>query len=365
MAETTTNTDKAKETAPPTPPSSGGNHKPPAQEAQKAVTDKTPPKKAAVKKAPSKTKAKAKEPNADEVFHLSISNIHIEKDANPRVRFDKDSLSSMASTIKRIGILHPLVVRLKEDGKYYLVSGERRLRAAKIAGLSRIPVTAKEMSDAEAEFARLSENLQREDLNAIEQARAYQRVIGQKITKIEKGKTEEITINAKILAEMLGSGHSQGKISQYLSLLDLPKPIQTALLKDQISFAQAREICGVKGHDAQMKLFEKIQKGEAARASDVKAEVEKQRATKKTSGKRRGRPPQTSEELPNISRQGLETALERLQQAKVGSKKVKEVRTSLATLYERHENSRSEEKKIYWKGAIAYAEWLAGFRDSF
>lgn len=352
MAETTT-TDKTQEAKPPAPPApKTGNNKP----KQTATAKKPPP-----KKAPDKKKT---EP-ADEVFHLSIGSINIEKDANPRVRFNKDSLNSMASTIKRIGILHPLVVRLKDDGKYYLVSGERRLRAAKIAGLTRIPVTAKEMSDAEAEFARLSENLQREDLNAVEQARAYQRVIGQKITKTTKGKSETVTVNAKILAEMLGAGHSQGKISQYLSLLDLPKPIQTALLKDQISFAQAREICGVKGHDAQMKLFQKIQKGEASRASDVKKAAEKQRATKAAGSKRRGRPPQTSDELPNIGRQGLDTALERLQQAKVGSKKVKEVRTSLATLYERHENARSDEKKTYWKGAIAYAEWLAGFRDSF
>jgi ParB-like chromosome segregation protein Spo0J len=151
--------------------------------------------------------------------------------------------------------------------------------------------------------------------------------------------------------------------------LDLPKPIQTALLKDQITFAHAREICAAKGHDAQMKLYKTIIKGGATRAKDVKAAAERSRASAGSkpdpAAKRRGRPPQVDDEMPNISRQSLETAQERLRKAKVGSRKVKEVRISLHTLYERHENARSEEKKTFWKGAIAYAEWLAGFRDSF
>ena len=299
-----------------------------------------------------------------EVFHLSPNNIHVEKDANPRQTFDKERLKSMANTIKHLGVLNPLTVRLKDDGKYYLVGGERRLKACKIAGLTRVPVQVKKLDDAEAQYARLVENLHQEGLNPMEQARAYQSVIGQSIT-FPDGKN--VTVNAKVLAEQ--TGKTQGHISQYLALLDLPKPIQTALLKGQITFAHAREICGAKGHDAQMKLYKRILKGDAPRAKDVKAAAEKDRATAASkpdpAAKRRGRPPQVDDELPNISRQSLDTAMDRLKNAKVGSRKVKEVRTSLATLYERHENARSEEKKTFWKGAIAYAEWLAGFRESF
>lgn len=299
-----------------------------------------------------------------DVFHLSPNNIYIEKDANPRQTFDKERLKSMAETIKHIGVLNPLTVRLKDDGKYYLVGGERRLKACKIAGLDRIPVQVKKLDDAEAQYARLVENLHQEGLNPLEQARAYQSVIGQSIT-FPGG--QKVTVNAKVLSDK--TGKTQGHISQYLALLDLPKPIQTALLKDQITFAHARVICGAKGHDAQMKAYKAILKGDAPRAKDLEAVLEKDRATAATAAdpaaKRRGRPPQVDDELPNISRQGLDTAMDRLKNAKVGSRKVKEVRTSLATLYERHENARSDEKKIFWKGAIAYAEWLAGFRETF
>ncbi len=316
------------------------------------------------KKVPAKETKSMTPADVGEVFYLSPNNIHIEKDANPRQTFDKERLKAMAETIKHIGVLNPLTVRLKTDGKYYLVGGERRLKACKIAGLMRIPVQVKKLDDAEAQYARLVENLHQEGLNPLEQARAYQSVIGQSIT-FPDGKA--VTVNAKVLSDK--TGKTQGHISQYLSLLDLPKPIQTALLKNQITFAHAREICAVKGHDAQMKLYKIILKGDTPRAKDVRAVAERDRASTGSqpdpAAKRRGRPPQVDDELPNISRQNLETAQERLRKAKVGSRKVKEVRISLHTLYERHENARSEEKKIFWKGAIAYAEWLAGFRDSF
>jgi ParB family chromosome partitioning protein len=360
--------------------------KAPAKSKAGAKTDNDTPKDAKAASGGNKaepTTTEKKKPGTDasftgDVFHLSPNNIHIEKDANPRQTFDKERLKSMAETIKHIGILNPLTVRLK-DNKYYLVGGERRLKACKIAGLDRIPVQVKKLDDAEAQYARVVENLHQEMLSPVEQARAYQSVIGQRMTLPFEEKDpvtkktitvmRTVTMNAKLLADRLGKNHGQAKISQHLTLLDLPKPIQMAMLKAEITFAHAREICGAKGHDAQMKAYKTILKGDAPRAQDLKAAMEKDRAIAATKpdpdAKRRGRPPQVDDELPNISRQGLDTAMDRLKNAKVGSRKVKEVRTSLATLYERHENARSDEKKTFWKGAIAYAEWLAGFRESF
>jgi len=303
-----------------------------------------------------------------DVFCLPPDDIYIEKGMNPRQVFDKDELNRMAATIRHIGVLHPLVVHKRND-KYFLVGGERRLKACRIAGLKEVPVRLFNGTDSEIEYARLVENMYHVHLHPLEEARGFAGLLGKEITLYDdKNGKRTVTINAKVLSDL--SKLSQSYISQRLALLDLPKEIQHALLINDITFAQAREIRSAEDHAAQMIIFKKIIDGKMSRAVDVKQTLERQRAQKALKSDeeekpRRGRPPQTDVTLPNITKQVLETALDRLRTVRIKSRTVGEIRESVATLYERHEKARSDERKQQLRGAIAYAEWIAGFKDSF
>lgn len=300
-----------------------------------------------------------------DVIQMPIDDINLEKGANPRQTFDRERLTNLAQSMKHVGMMNPLTVRLK-DGKYYLVAGERRYKAAKIAGFKTVSVVIKPYTDGQATYARFTENAQQERLNPIEFAQSLQGMIGQTIERpASEGKpAKPETVNAKIAAEI--ANISQAAVSQYLALLALPKPIQEDLRGGKVTFAQARIICGAKEHDEQMKLYSKIKSGETKRASDVKDAAEKQRAKKATKGdgKRRGRPPQSDAEKPSI-RQGLDEALERLRQVKIDVRPNKELREGLATAYERFDRSKSDDKKLFYRGVIAAMEWNAGLRENF
>ena len=169
---------------------------------------------------------------------LLIPNPH-----QPRKLFNAESLNNLANSIKKYGILNPILVR-KKDEVYEIIAGERRLRAAKIAGLTKVPVIIKEVEETIMAEMALIENLQREDITAIEEAKAYKEILNlSQITEQE-------------LSKMIGK--SQSFISNKIRLLTLPKKIQEALARRQISERHARSLMTVKDENQQNELLERV-----------------------------------------------------------------------------------------------------------
>lgn len=164
----------------------------------------------------------------------------------PRTEFDEEALNELAASIKSIGIVQPITVRVVEDGKYEIVAGERRFRASKLAGRETIPAYIRNTeTDSLLELA-LIENIQREDLNAIEVAISYQRLI------------DECSLTQDALSERVGK--KRATIANYLRLLKLPAQIQLAVRDKKISMGHARAILGVDDADTQLMIFEQILK---------------------------------------------------------------------------------------------------------
>ena len=180
------------------------------------------------------------------------TNIRIESiEANPyqpRTRFDEESLSELAQSIKTYGLIQPVTVRPVGSGKYQLISGERRFRAAQMAGLTEIPAFVRTVDDALSIQMALVENIQRADLNAIEIAMSYQMLIDEcHLTQEELG--------AKV-------GKTNTTISNYLRLLKLSTPVQVAVRDNQISMGHARALVAVEDEAMQAKLLQQIVSGQ-------------------------------------------------------------------------------------------------------
>ncbi len=164
----------------------------------------------------------------------------------PRTEFDEEALSELAASIKSIGIVQPITVRAVEDGKYEIVAGERRYRASKLAGRTTIPAYIRKTEDESLLELALIENIQREDLNAIEVAISYQRLI------------DECQLTQDGLSERVGK--KRATITNYLRLLKLPAQIQLAVRDRKISMGHARAILGADDPDTQLMIFEQILK---------------------------------------------------------------------------------------------------------
>lgn len=178
------------------------------------------------------------------------TNIHISSiEANPyqpRTKFDEEALNELAQSIKTYGLIQPVTVRPVGSGKYQLISGERRFRAAQIAGLTEIPAFVRTVDDAQSIQMALVENIQRADLNAIEIAMSYQMLIDEcHFTQEELG--------AKV-------GKTNTTISNYLRLLKLSTPVQVAVRDNQISMGHARALVAVEDEILQAKLVQQIVK---------------------------------------------------------------------------------------------------------
>ena len=176
------------------------------------------------------------------------TNIRIESiEANPyqpRTRFDEESLSELAQSIKTYGLIQPVTVRPVGNGKYQLISGERRFRAAQMAGLTEIPAFVRTVDDALSIQMALVENIQRTDLNAIEIALSYQMLMDEcHLTQEELG--------AKV-------GKTNASISNYLRLLKLSTPVQVAVRDNQIAMGHARALVPVEDEAQQAKLVQQI-----------------------------------------------------------------------------------------------------------
>lgn len=164
----------------------------------------------------------------------------------PRTEFDEEALNELAASIKSIGIVQPITVRAVEEGKYEIVAGERRFRASKLAGRTTIPAYIRKTEDESLLELALIENIQREDLNAIEVAISYQRLI------------DECSLTQDGLSERVGK--KRATIANYLRLLKLPAQIQLAVRDRKISMGHARAILGVEDPDTQLMIFEQILK---------------------------------------------------------------------------------------------------------
>ena len=162
----------------------------------------------------------------------------------PRTEFDETALEELAQSIKEQGVIQPVTVRKLGYNRYQLISGERRLRASKLAGLTRIPVFIRIANDEQMLELALIENIHRENLNAIEVAISYQRLI------------DECNLTQEQLSEKLGK--SRPAIANFLRLLKLPAEIQIALRDGHISMAHARALINIDSKEAQLKLLQQI-----------------------------------------------------------------------------------------------------------
>ena len=162
----------------------------------------------------------------------------------PRTEFDEEALNELAESIKQIGIIQPITVRKVGDNKYQLISGERRFRASQIAGLKAIPAYVRTADDQGMLEMALVENIQREDLDAIEIAISYQRLI------------DEFKLTQESMSDRVGKKRST--ITNYLRLLKLPAEIQLGIRKKMLSMGHARALINVDDANDQLYLFEQI-----------------------------------------------------------------------------------------------------------
>ena len=162
----------------------------------------------------------------------------------PRVQMDTESLEELVASIKEKGVIQPIVVRSLGDDKYEVIVGERRLRASKRAGLSEVPAIVREVDDAEAMALAITENIQREDLNAIELARAYSILLNQ------------FDLTQEQLAQAVGK--SRPAVANMLRLLQLPQEIQEYVLSDEISMGHARALLALESENQQVSVCRKV-----------------------------------------------------------------------------------------------------------
>lgn len=163
----------------------------------------------------------------------------------PRREFDQDALAELATSIRELGIIQPITLRKVDGGKYQIIAGERRWRASQLAGLAKIPAYIVTVEDQNAMEMALVENIQREDLNAIEIALAYQHLAD------ETGMTQ-----AKISERV---GKSRAAVTNYMRLLKLPAQVQIALKNHEIEMGHARALLAIDSPSQQIKLFKEVQ----------------------------------------------------------------------------------------------------------
>lgn len=177
---------------------------------------------------------------SEEVVNVPIGNI-VPNKYQPRTVFDDEKIEELARTIHTHGVIQPIVIRQMDDEKYEIIAGERRFRAMTKLEWSEVPAIIRNLSDKETASIALIENLQREELTAIEEAVAYQKLL----------KLHELTQEA--LAQRLGKG--QSTVANKLRLLKLPEEVQEAIMKKEISERHARSLMQVKDTDAQLNLM--------------------------------------------------------------------------------------------------------------
>ena len=190
----------------------------------------------------------------EEMFEVDIDLIE-PSSFQPRMNFDEERLEELAQSIRSNGIIQPLLIRRIDGGKYQLVAGERRWRAAQRAGLSKVPCVVREIPEEKMLELALVENIQRQELNAIEEAHAYKRLI------------EALGLTQEMVAQRVGRDRTF--ITNYLRLLRLPEDIQQLVESEKLSMGHARALLGVDDPEIQRNLASKIvEKGFSVRETE-------------------------------------------------------------------------------------------------
>lgn len=189
----------------------------------------------------------ASDKNADKVVgnivELEIDAIEVNP-FQPRTHFNEETLQELSTSIKELGVIQPITVRKLDFNKYQLISGERRLRASRLAGLETVPAYIRIANDQESLEMALVENIQRHDLDPIEIALSYQRLI------------DEISLTQEQMSERVGKKRST--ITNYLRLLKLDPIIQTGMRDGFVSMGHGRALINVEEKDIQLDIYEKI-----------------------------------------------------------------------------------------------------------
>lgn len=176
----------------------------------------------------------------EEVLNIAIEKI-VPNRYQPRTVFDDDKIEELARTIHTHGVIQPIIIRKMEDEKYEIIAGERRFRAMTKLKWAEVPAIIRNLSDKETASIALIENLQREELTAIEEAVAYQKLL----------KLHDLTQEA--LAQRLGKG--QSTVANKLRLLKLPQEVQEAIMKKELSERHARALMAIKEKEVQLELM--------------------------------------------------------------------------------------------------------------
>ena len=176
----------------------------------------------------------------------------------PRINFDEEALEELATSIRELGIIQPLTLRSAEAGTYMIISGERRYRAAKLAGLDTVPAYVRTANDSELTEMALIENIQREDLNAIEIALTFRKLI------------DQYNLTQERLSERIGK--KRATIANFLRLLKLPAEVQLGLRDKAVDMGHARALLSVEKPTMQLKLYNEIlKKGLSVRPVEQRA----------------------------------------------------------------------------------------------
>ena len=176
----------------------------------------------------------------------------------PRINFDEEALEELATSIRELGIIQPLTLRSAEAGTYMIISGERRYRAAKLAGLDTVPAYVRTANDSELTEMALIENIQREDLNAIEIALTFRKLI------------DQYNLTQERLSERIGK--KRATIANFLRLLKLPAEVQLGLRDKAVDMGHARSLLSVEKPTMQLKLYNEIlKKGLSVRQVEQRA----------------------------------------------------------------------------------------------
>ncbi len=189
-------------------------------------------------------KAKVEADGRDKVHSIAIESIQANR-YQPRLEFDEGALEELKESVRNFGVLQPLLVRKLPDGSYELIAGERRLRAAKLAGLTEVPVIVREYNNEEVGQIALIENIQRENLNAMEEAQAYERLM-------REFKLTQETVAKKV-------GRSRSHIANFLRLLKLAPQVQDYVANGTLSMGQAKPLLALEDLSLQREAAEYIQ----------------------------------------------------------------------------------------------------------
>lgn len=233
--------------------------------------------------------------NADKVvgniIELEIEAIEINP-FQPRSNFNEESLKELATSIKELGVIQPITVRKLDFNKYQLISGERRLRASKLVGLKTVPAYIRIANDNESLIMALVENIQRHDLDPIEIALSYQRLI------------DEIQLTQEQMSDRVGKKRST--IANYLRLLKLDPIIQTGIRDGFISMGHGRAIINIENQDIQTDIYQKIL-SQSLSVRDTEALVKNYHDSLKPIPKTSAKSKSTSFEISQTNKQSFST----------------------------------------------------------